>query len=82
MPAPYRQPPTFGSGEAAAVVVTLERSAAPARERTLPFTLQQTPWQRGPSTSCPDSLTLYSDIRGELAVSDADTEMLNILRRM
>jgi hypothetical protein len=48
----------------------------------LRFTVQQTPWRRGPSTSCPDSLTLYSDIQGELAVNDVDTEMMDILRRM
>jgi hypothetical protein len=48
----------------------------------LRFTVQQTPWQRGPSTSCPDSLTFYSDIQGDLTVNDVDTEMRDILRRM
>ena len=46
------------------------------------FTVQHPSWQRGPSTDCPDALTLYSDIQGELAVNDVDDKIMDTILQM
>jgi hypothetical protein len=47
----------------------------------LRFTVQRTSWQCGP-TDCQDSLTLYSDIQGDLVVKDLDKEIMETILRM
>jgi hypothetical protein len=46
------------------------------------FTVQHLSWQRGPSTDCPNALTLYSDIQGELAVNDVDDKIMDTILQM
>ena len=48
----------------------------------LRFTVQHPSWQQGPSTECPNALTFYSDIEGDLVVNDADELMMDTVLKM
>jgi hypothetical protein len=46
------------------------------------FTVQHPSWQQGPSSQCPNALTFYSDIEGDLVVNNVDELLMDTVLQM